>query len=65
MTPEALARLPYLQAFVQETFRAHLTTPTGMPRISPGAVVDGIYVPKGVSTYPTLFSLPKPTLPSF
>ncbi|KAK3292010.1 cytochrome P450 [Chaetomium fimeti] len=48
ITPEALARLKYLNAFIHETLRVHLTTPTGMPRLSPGAVVDGVYVPKGI-----------------
>ncbi|KAL2258304.1 hypothetical protein VTK26DRAFT_8431 [Humicola hyalothermophila] len=48
ITSEALARLKYLNAFINETLRVHLTTPSGMPRISPGAVVDGVYVPKGV-----------------
>ncbi|KAK3370718.1 cytochrome P450 [Lasiosphaeria ovina] len=47
MTPEALAHLKYLHAFIYETLRVHLTTPTGMPRIYPGATVDGVYVPKG------------------
>ena len=49
ITSESLTKLNYLQAFISETFRMHLTTPTGMPRISPGAMVDGVYVPKGVS----------------
>lgn len=57
LTPDSLAQLKYLQAFIHETLRMHLTTPTGMPRISPSATVDGVYVPKGVSgLYP--FFLP-------
>jgi len=56
ITPDALVQLPYMNAFIHETLRVHLTAPTGMPRISPGAVVDGVYVPKGVSLFSTPFS---------
>lgn len=49
ITPDALVQLPYMAAFIHETLPVHLTAPTGMPRVSPGAVVDGVYVPKGVS----------------
>jgi cytochrome P450 len=49
ITPNALVNLKYLQAFIQETLRTHLTGSNGMPRVSPGATVDGVYVPKGVS----------------
>jgi len=49
ITPEALAPLKYLQACIHETMRVHLTASTGLPRISPGAMVDGVYVPRGVS----------------
>lgn len=48
ITPDALVQLPYMAAFIHETPRVHLTTPSGMPRVSPGAVVDGVYVRKGV-----------------
>ncbi|CRG91780.1 Cytochrome P450 3A2 [Talaromyces islandicus] len=48
ITPHALTNLKYLQAFIQETMRTHLTGANGMPRVSPGATADGIYVPKGV-----------------
>jgi cytochrome P450 len=49
ITPDALVSLEYLNAFINETLRVHLVVPNGMPRISPGAMVDGVYVPKGVS----------------
>lgn len=49
ITPNALTNLPYLQAFIQETMRTHLTGANGTPRVSPGATVDGVYIPKGVS----------------
>lgn len=46
---DALVDLKFLHACVQETLRVHVTTITGLPRISPGAEVDGVYVPEGVS----------------
>jgi hypothetical protein len=39
----------YLQACVSEGLRLHAETTDGLPRISPGAIVDGHYVPQGVS----------------
>lgn len=49
ITPDALAHLKYLHSVICESLRAHLTAANGLPRISPGATVDGVYVPKGVS----------------
>lgn len=46
---ESTAGLKYLQACVYESFRLHQDTVDGLPRVSPGAVVDGAYIPKGVS----------------
>lgn len=46
---DVLAGLKYFHAVVSETMRVHITNGTGMPRISPGAIVDGVYIPKGVS----------------
>lgn len=48
------ANLHYLVACLEETLRLISTNSTGLPRYSPGAVVDGRYIPKGVSE---LFSL--------
>lgn len=44
-----LTSLHYLHACIEETLRALPSNLTGLPRISPGAVVDGQYIPKGVS----------------
>lgn len=52
---EALAALPYLNACIHETLRVHVANATGLPRRSPGAVVDGIYIPKGVCFNSYLF----------
>lgn len=46
--PEALADLEYLHAALMETLRIAVIPSHGMPRASPGAKVDGQYIPKGV-----------------
>ncbi|KAK2603551.1 hypothetical protein QQS21_004231 [Conoideocrella luteorostrata] len=50
IVPEALSHLSYLHACVEETLRMLPSNLTGLPRISPGAAVDGQYIPRGVST---------------
>lgn len=49
INPEALASLKYLHASLMETLRMSVLGANGLPRISPGAVVDGAYIDKGVS----------------
>jgi hypothetical protein len=51
---EALGSLSYLHGCVQESLRLHQDTVDGLPRVSPGAVVDGNFIPQGVSgvSYP-------------
>lgn len=46
---DTTASLEYLQACANETLRLHQETTDGLPRVSPGAVVDGRYIPQGVS----------------
>ncbi|KAJ4295129.1 hypothetical protein N0V90_007139 [Kalmusia sp. IMI 367209] len=41
-------RLPYLQAVFKEAMRIFPVVPQGLPRLSPGAVIEGTYVPQGV-----------------
>ncbi|KAI0101914.1 isotrichodermin C-15 hydroxylase [Nemania sp. FL0031] len=48
ISADALGELKYLHAVVSETMRIHSANATGLPRISPGAVVDGVYIPKGI-----------------
>lgn len=45
------SRLPYLEAVIQESFRCYPPVPSTLPRItgSDGAIIDGRYVPPGVS----------------
>lgn len=54
---DSIERLTYLQGCANESFRLHQETTDGLPRISPGALVDGTYIPQGVGP----FSMPKPT----
>lgn len=48
IAPDTLASLPYLNACLEEGLRLFPGNNSGLPRISPGALVDGTYVPKGV-----------------
>lgn len=48
---ETTAGLKYLQACAYESLRLHQDTVDGLPRVSPGAVVDGAYTPKGVGYF--------------
>ena len=48
--PDALVPLKYLQAALQESLRLHTNGSFGMPRVSPGALVDGHYIPRGVNS---------------
>ena len=49
-------QLTYLQAVINEALRIHPSGANGFPRISPGATVDGHWVPAGVRYYSILFS---------
>ncbi|EKG21786.1 Cytochrome P450 [Macrophomina phaseolina MS6] len=52
IAPEEVARLPYLEACIRETFRMRPPVAGAVPRVTPagaGAVVDGTWVPGGVS----------------
>ncbi|KXH60674.1 cytochrome P450 3A19 [Colletotrichum nymphaeae SA-01] len=58
ITAQSVLRLPYLNACVQETLR--LTPPIngrGSHRISPGAMIDGLYVPKGVNVSADIWTI--------
>jgi cytochrome P450 len=43
------SQLPYLQAVIKEGMRIFPANSQGLPRKSPGTVVDGHFVPEGVS----------------
>jgi cytochrome P450 len=48
ITYENLAGLQYLNACLEESLRLFPPLDTGLARLSPGATVDGVWVPKGV-----------------
>lgn len=51
----SVLQLSYLQAVLNEALRIHPSGAHGFPRISPGAVVDGHWVPAGVSLLSDLY----------
>ncbi|KAM3441679.1 hypothetical protein MY4824_001457 [Beauveria thailandica] len=44
---KSAAKLPYLQACLHETLRVYPPVPETTPRHSPGALINGDYIPKG------------------
>ncbi|KAF3764589.1 cytochrome P450 [Cryphonectria parasitica EP155] len=56
ISSETIASLKYLQACAQESFRLHQDTVDGLPRVSPGAMVDGVYIPQGVTCQISYFT---------
>lgn len=58
LSDDCLARLPYLNACINETFRITPAFNGGiLQRVSCGATVDGIYVPPGVRSKFSTFKL--------
>ena len=58
ITPIALATgFPDLNACLEESLRLMPVNNTGLPRYSPGAVVDGHYIPKGTTVQTSVFAL--------
>ena len=49
VTADSLAPLPFLNDVIMEQLRVAVVGATGASRVSPGASVDGNYIPKGVS----------------
>jgi cytochrome P450 len=48
---DTVGSLRYLHACVAEGLRLHLDTVDGLPRVSPGAYVDGRSIPRGVRSF--------------
>ncbi|KAH9902215.1 cytochrome P450 [Xylariomycetidae sp. FL2044] len=57
ITTSEAAALPYLTACLKESLRLFSNTINGMPVFSPGAMVDGTYIPKGVRCQTSTFAL--------
>ncbi|TVY78282.1 Cytochrome P450 monooxygenase radP [Lachnellula suecica] len=57
ITPSAAAGLPYLTACLKETLRVMPSVLTGMPVVSPGAMVDGTFILKGVVCQSSPFAM--------
>ncbi|KAI7784449.1 hypothetical protein LA080_009948 [Diaporthe eres] len=53
---ESTAGLKYLQACAYESLRLHQETVDGLPRVSPGALVGGAYIPRGVTCQISYFA---------
>lgn len=51
ITADSLVPLKFLHATVMEQLRIIVVGATGQPRVSPGAAVDGHFIPKGVSRF--------------
>ncbi|KAI5458350.1 benzoate 4-monooxygenase cytochrome P450 [Mariannaea sp. PMI_226] len=47
ITAQATESLPYLKAVIEEGLRLYPPVPIGLPRVSPGEIVDGYFIPKG------------------
>ncbi|KAK6865952.1 Cytochrome P450 monooxygenase BOA3 [Apiospora arundinis] len=57
ITGDAVAKLPYLNAVLEESMRLFGPVPTGGPRISPGDSVDGHYIPQGTVVSGAAFAM--------
>ncbi|KAI1738094.1 cytochrome P450 [Xylaria scruposa] len=53
---EELTHLPWLTAVIEESLRLHTNGAFGQPRISPGATVDGHYIPAGCGVQTSIFA---------
>ncbi|KAI2635077.1 cytochrome P450 monooxygenase-like protein [Xylaria nigripes] len=47
ITGHSTANLPYLHGVIEESLRMFPPVPISLPRVSPGAMVDGHYIPEG------------------
>ncbi|PVH97979.1 putative cytochrome P450 [Periconia macrospinosa] len=50
-------KLPYVQAVINEALRIYPPASQGFPRTSPGAMIDGYYVPKGTEVYTSAWTV--------
>ncbi|MCJ1386575.1 hypothetical protein MMC17_009701 [Xylographa soralifera] len=57
ITGDSTAHLPYLHAVIEEGLRIYPPVSFGLPRVSPGATVDGHYVPQGTTVSTSIYTL--------
>ncbi|KAI0203698.1 cytochrome P450 [Astrocystis sublimbata] len=57
ISASSAAKLPFLTSCLKESLRMMPGILTGMPVVSPGTVVDGTYIPKGVICQSSTFAL--------
>ncbi|GME44582.1 putative cytochrome P450 [Neofusicoccum parvum] len=50
-------QLPYLQAVISEGLRIYPPGSQGFPRVSPGVVIDGHFIPKGTEVYTSAWTV--------
>ncbi|KAL8689501.1 MAG: hypothetical protein Q9218_004840 [Villophora microphyllina] len=62
ISSSSLVSLPLLRACLEESLRLLQGNNTGLPRLSPGAMVDGHYVPKGSAFLPRSAALSTATV---
>lgn len=56
ITGRSTDTLPYLKAVIEEGLRIYPPVPIGLPRVSPGEVVDGHYIPQGTIVHVSSWS---------
>ncbi|KAI0179440.1 cytochrome P450 [Hypoxylon sp. FL1284] len=57
ITSRQAQQIPYLQAVISEGLRIYPPGSQGFPRISPGATIDGHWVPKGAEVYTSAWTV--------
>ncbi|KAI0195876.1 cytochrome P450 [Astrocystis sublimbata] len=57
ITATSAQQLPYLQAVISEGLRIYPPGSQGFPRVSPGAHVDGYWVPQGAEVYTSAYTV--------
>ncbi|PYI24529.1 putative cytochrome P450 [Aspergillus violaceofuscus CBS 115571] len=57
ITNSTAQTLPYLQAVISEGLRIYPPGSQGFPRISPGAAIDGVWVPAGAEVYTSAWTV--------
>ncbi|KAI0438331.1 cytochrome P450 monooxygenase-like protein [Xylaria telfairii] len=59
ITGDSTAGLPYLHGVIEESLRLFPPVPFALPRHSPGAVIDGHYVPAGTVVTVSALNMPR------